>query len=120
MWTIFFLLVLLLLFFVWYTRTHLKEQALTLVMEALAKEHYQLLDETVSFLHMRVQREGKGFLLVHTFEFHYADTEQHRHIGQIIRHGKGWLNIVFKPVVVPMMQNSERKIIPFPGSYKHD
>lgn len=120
MWTIFFLLVLVFIFFFWYTRMHLKEQALALVMEALAKENYQLLDETVSFMQMRVLRHGRGFILVHTFEFHYADTEQHRQVGQIIRYGTGWLNIEFHSTGTHFSRDRERKVIPFPGNYKHD
>ncbi len=121
MWTIFFLFVLLFFIFLWYTRTHLKEQAFALAMTAVEKNGYQLLDDAIGLTQVRILRHGWTFSLMHTFEFHYADEQQHRHSGQVIRYGNGWLNIVF-PSSVPVnsLRGNDRKVIPFPGSYKHD
>lgn len=121
MWTLFFLFVLLFFIFLWYTRTHLKERAFALAMAAVEKNGYQLLDDAISLTQVRIFRNGRTFSLMHTFEFHYADEQQHRQVGKVIRHGKGWLNITFSSTVPPnVSQETDRKVIPFPGNYQHD
>lgn len=116
-----FLLGLFLFVFYWYSRMQLKEQALELATAAVEKNGYQLLDEAIGLSHMRIFRQGKTFSLMQTFEFQYADEHEHRHMGQVIRYGKGWLNVKFHlPTPTTVSQKDDCKVIPFPGTYRHD
>ena len=120
MWTILFLLGLLYFAYHWYTNTHIKEQAFELARVAVAKNNYQLLDDAIGLSHLRVQRQGWSFSLIRTFEFHYADEHENRQVGEVIRCGKGWLNVEFSSAEAHSLEKSERKVIPFPGTYQHD
>lgn len=120
MWTTVFLLSLVFFTYLWYINTHIKEQAFELAQTAAAKKGYQLLDDAIGLAQLRVLRHGGSFSLMRTFEFHYADENNQRHVGQVIRCGKGWLNVKFTSASTPSFSENERKVIPFPGSYTHD
>ena len=109
MWASIFLLSLIFFTYLWYINTHIKEQAFELAHAAVAKNGYQLLDDAIGLSQLRMIRHGWSFSLMRTFEFHYADEHDHRHVGHVIRCGKGWLNVEF-----------EQKVISFPGAYTHD
>ena len=119
--TTIFLLALCLYMYYWYTNTHIKEQAFELAQVAVEKNGYQLLDDAIGLSQLRITRQGGRVAVMRTFEFHYADDQQQRHMGQVIRCGKGWLNIQFPSSASShTVENSDRKIIPFPGTYQHD
>jgi len=113
MWTFIFLLSLAFFTYLWYTHTHIKEEAFALAHAAVEKNNYQLLDDAIGLSQLRVQRQGWSFSLIRTFEFHYADEHDNRQAGEVIRYGKGWLNVKLK-------KDDDRKVIPFPGTYTHD
>ncbi|MES2203702.1 MAG: DUF3301 domain-containing protein [Pseudomonadota bacterium] len=117
MWTAIFLLGLIVFTYLWYINTHIKEQAFALAHAAVAKNGYQLLDDAIGLSQTRIIRQGWSFVLMRTFEFHYADEHDNRRVGQVIRYGQGWLNIEFKSTSA---ENDDRKVIPFPGTYSHD
>lgn len=109
MWQTIFLLILVVFVYLWYTNTHIKEEAFKLAQAATAENSYQLLDDTIALSQFRILKHGRSFFLMRRFEFHYADQNDHRHVGEVIRYGKGWLNIEF-----------DQKVISFPGAYAHD
>lgn len=115
-----FLLALVLLTYLWYTNTHIKEQAFELAHTAVEKKGYQLLDDAIGLSGWHIIRHGWRFSLMRIFEFQYADENNQRHVGQVIRCGNGWLNIEFSSTSKQFNQNNERKVIPFPGTYTHD
>ncbi len=117
MWATIFLFSLFFFAYLWYTNTHIKEQAFELAHAAVAKKGYQLLDDAIGLSQTRIIRHGWSFVLMRTFEFHYADEHDNRQVGEVIRYGKGWLNIEFK---THASQDTERKVIPFPGTYTND
>lgn len=109
MWATIFLLSLVFFAYLWYTHTHVKEQAYALAQAAVTKKGYQLLDDAIGLSRLRIQKHGLSFTLMRAFEFHYADDNNQRHVGEVIRCGQGWLNIEL-----------DRKVVLFPGAYTHD
>lgn len=114
MWKILFLLLLAFFFYAWYMRMRLKEEAFSLATIAVQQHNYQLLDDAVGLSKTRILRSGWHFALIHIFEFHYADENDRRLIGQVVRHGKVWLNIKFDVPASPKLAENKENIIQFP------
>ena len=120
MWTGLSLLMLMLFIYIWYARMHLKEEAFALANVAAQKKDYQILDDAIGLSKLRLQYCDRKLFLSCTYEFHYADEYQQRHVGKIIRQGQQWCDVEFHTPTFVIATQNKNKIIAFPGNYKHD
>ena len=120
MWALLFLFILLFFMYIWHARMHLKEEAFTLVKIEASKHEYQILDDAIGLSSLRCIRSGWKFVLLYTYEFHYADLNQQRHIGRIQRQGQQWLTVEFHVPVFDNTEPRENNVIAFPGRHEHD
>lgn len=109
MWTLFFLLSLILVAYTWYTHTQIREEAYVLARATVLNHGYQLLDDAIGLSRIQFQKQGRYFILLRAFEFHYVDENNNRRMAEVIRCGRGWLNVVF----------DDHKVISFPEIYHH-
>ena len=75
-----------LIVFYWQFRMHSKELAITHAKRICKNYQLQLLDQSISFTKISVEKRFGKWCLVKIFEFDYADNLQHRKTATLVFH----------------------------------
>lgn len=82
-----------LIVFYWQFRMHSKELAITHAKRICKNYQLQLLDQSISFTKISVEKRFGKWCLVKIFEFDYADNLQHRKTATLVFHKNTLLSI---------------------------